>query len=136
MRNIIIRIRIRIINSLPYRFDVDAPGNGRSSAIQIDHRIKVSNHNRHNNSKEFRKPHNIWIREGTLSWNILKNVFPLFTPITPILNFFASLIILCSFLEIYFYLLFCHFSESLIFSKTLKKDLCFLWANCTIGYTA
>ena len=42
---------------MPYRFDVDALDNGRSYAIQIDHRKIRTTHNWHGIGKEFRKPH-------------------------------------------------------------------------------
>ena len=56
--NIIIRICIRI-SSLPYRFDIDTFDNGRSNGIQIDHSVKITNHNMSNFSKEFLMPYKI-----------------------------------------------------------------------------
>ena len=49
-RWIIILICIRI-SSLPYRYDVNALGNGRSNGIMIDQLVKITNHGRHNISK-------------------------------------------------------------------------------------
>ncbi|KAG4106742.1 hypothetical protein H8356DRAFT_1340440 [Neocallimastix lanati (nom. inval.)] len=37
-----------IISSLPYRFDIDTFDNGRSNGIQIDHSVKITNHNMSN----------------------------------------------------------------------------------------
>jgi len=51
---------------MPYRFDVDALDNGRSYAIQIDHRKIRTTHNWHGIGKEFRKPHKIRIQERRL----------------------------------------------------------------------
>jgi len=48
----IIQIRTRI-SSLPYLFDVDALKNVRFNGMQINHSVKITNHNRYNISKEF-----------------------------------------------------------------------------------
>jgi len=47
-----------------------------SNSIQINHSIKITNHNKHNISKEFCKPHKIWNqeKEDSLSKSIEKPI--------------------------------------------------------------
>jgi len=70
------------ISSLPYRFNVNTLDNGRSNDIQIDHSVKIINHNRYSISREFHKSIKYEIsKENSLEgdWKILliKSFFPL-----------------------------------------------------------
>jgi len=49
----ITRIDIQI-SSLPYSFNINALNNCGSNSIQIDHNVKIINHNRNNISKASR----------------------------------------------------------------------------------